>query len=253
MAEACVGTSGYSYPHWAGGVFYPAGLPQSKWLDFYAKTFPTVELNVSFYRLPSVEAFVSWRERTPATFRYAVKGSRYITHVKKLKDCAEPLRRFSERADGLAEKLGVVLWQLPPGWHVDLDRLKAFAELLDAVAAPGARHAFEFRQESWFTDEVYELLRRHRFALVIAHSTRWPRAEVTTADFVYLRFHGGEVLYDSDYSAAELAEWAGKARVWLKEGRDVFAYFNNDAHGYAVKNALEFDRLISARRLKTED
>lgn len=243
--KALIGTSGYSYSHWWDGVFYPADVPQKKWLEFYANSFDTVELNVSFYRLPKRETFDGWRKRTPASFVFAVKGSRFITHIKKLKDCQEPLSLFFDHAGALGEKLGCVLWQLPPNLHADRDKLAGFCKLLKRADVPkGTRQAFEFRHQSWFTEEIYQVLRENNFSLCIAHSTRWPYQEVTTADFIYLRFHGGEVLYGSNYSDKELAEWASKARRWLGEGKDIFAYFNNDAHGYAVDNAIKLRTLI---------
>lgn len=238
-AHIHIGTSGYAYGHWGDGVFYPGETPQKQWLEYYARHLTSVELNVTFYRLPDTSVFRSWRERTPRSFTFALKGSRYLTHIKRLKDCREPLARFMRHASALREKLRVVLWQLHPRMKVDTERLAAFCDLLkSSAAARRVRHAFEFRHESWFREEVYELLREHDCALCIAHSPHWPRPEIVTADFVYLRFHGGERLYGSNYSEGELREWAAKARAWLKKGNDVYAYFNNDAQGYAVKNAL---------------
>lgn len=240
-----IGTSGYSYLHWWNGVFYPLDVPQRRWLEFYAQSFDTVELNVSFYRLPKREAFESWHDRTPENFVFAIKGSRFITHVKKLKNCQEPLALFFDHADGLKEKLKVVLWQLPARLHVDTERLKDFCNMLkESETPPNTRHAFEFRHESWFDDSVYDILKKYNFSLCVAHSNRWPCEEVTTTDLVYLRFHGGEILYGSNYAEEELQEWAGKARKWLEEGRDIYAYFNNDAYGYAVFNAGRFRELI---------
>jgi uncharacterized protein YecE (DUF72 family) len=243
-----IGTSGYNYPHWSGGVFYPREMPQARWLEHYARHFGSVELNVTFYRLPDKSVFQSWHERTPARFAFAIKGNRYITHIKRLKDCREPLARFMRHSSALKEKLHVVLWQLHPRMRADLGRLEAFCKLLRASAkARCVRHAFEFRHESWFCEGVYELLRARNHALCIAHSPRWPRAEIATADFFYLRFHGGERLYGSNYSEEELGECAAKIRAWLKKGSDVYAYFNNDAQGYAVHNALRLRKLITRK------
>ncbi|MCK4416678.1 MAG: DUF72 domain-containing protein [Candidatus Latescibacteria bacterium] len=243
-----VGTSGYSYLHWWDGVFYPQDIPQRKWLEFYVQSFDSVELNVSFYRLPKKATFEGWHKRTPQDFVFAVKGSRFITHVKKLKDCEEPLKLFLENASGLREKLGVILWQLPPGLHLDQERLGDFCELLSQNdISKSIPQAFEFRHQSWFCQRIYDLLREHNLSLCIGHSQRWPYEEVVTADVVYLRFHGGAMLYGSNYSDGELEEWFSKARRWLNEGRSIYAYFNNDAHGFAVQNALTFRRLLQQK------
>lgn len=240
-----IGTSGYSYSHWWDGVFYPKEVPQRKWLEYYTQFFNSVELNVSFYRLVKKKTFEGWHRRTPEDFVFAIKGSRFITHIKKLMDSKEPLRLFLENASGLKEKLGVILWQLPPGLHLDLERLEAFCRLLSRVElSKDISQSFEFRHRSWFCDKVYDLLKGHNFSLCIAHSNRWPYEEVATSDFVYLRFHGGEALYGSNYSDGELEEWASKATRWLNEGKHIFAYFNNDAYGFAVKNAIKLKELL---------
>jgi len=243
-----VGTSGYNYLHWWDGVFYPQDLPQRKWLEYYSDYFDTVELNVTFYRLPRKETFASWYRRTGKNFLFAVKGSRFITHIKRLRDCEDSLHLFFNNASPLREKLGVVLWQLPPSLKKDSQRLKDFSSLLKELGYHKFRHAFEFRHPSWFEEEIYQILREHNFSLCIAHSSRWKRAEVLTADFLYLRFHGGEILYGSNYSEEELKEWAEKVKRWSKEITLLFAYFNNDAYGYAVKNALYFRKLLQELR-----
>jgi uncharacterized protein YecE (DUF72 family) len=248
-AHSCIGTSGYNYRHWWSGVFYPGEMPQKQWLEYYARHLSSVELNVTFYRLPDTSVFRSWRARTPPSFTFAIKGSRYLTHIKRLKDCRESLARFVRNASALKEKLHVVLWQLHPRMVADLVRLAAFCDLLSSsAAARRIRHAFEFRHESWFCEEVYNLLREHTCALCIADSPHWPRREIVTADSVYLRFHGGERLCGSNYADEELMEWAAKARTWLNEGNDVYAYFNNDAQGFAVRNALRLRELIARKR-----
>jgi uncharacterized protein YecE (DUF72 family) len=248
-AKAFVGTSGYNYGHWGGGVFYPPELPQREWLEYYARHFSTVELNVTFYRLPALPVFQGWKKRTPARFAFAVKGSRYITHIKRLKDCREPIMLFLKNASGLGRKLNVILWQLHPGMKCDSSRLENFCSMLKrSVRGRRIRHAFEFRHPSWFCDEVYGLLHSFNHALCIADSPIWPRVEAVTADWIYLRFHGGRALYGSNYSDGELGEWAAKARAWLAAGRAVFAYFNNDAHGFAVRNALRLRELIEGGR-----
>jgi uncharacterized protein YecE (DUF72 family) len=240
-----VGTSGYNYRHWSDGVFYPAGVPQRRWLEHYAQFFTTVELNVTFYRLPKKTTFEGWYKRTSSDFTFAVKGSRFITHVKKLKDCEEPLKTFFDNASELKEKMGVVLWQLPPNLKANIQKLKSFSSLLaKSPFSKKTRHVFEFRHETWFCEEVYDLLKKHNFSLCIAHSDRWPCVEEITADFVYLRFHGGQILYGSNYSDEELLEWTNKGKSWLSQDKDIYAYFNNDAYGFAIKNALTFRNLL---------
>ncbi|MGB9791524.1 MAG: DUF72 domain-containing protein [Thermacetogeniaceae bacterium] len=246
MAELYIGTSGYNYPHWKG-TFYPGDLPSRQWLSFYSTHFNTVELNVTFYRLPLAKTFASWYNNTPPGFRFAVKGSRTITHIKRLRDAAEPLAAFFSRAERLQEKLAVVLWQLPPGLRGDPELLADFCMLLQTnEAARSARHAFEFRHDSWFSPEVYEILRQNNFSLCIADSPRWPQSLEVTADFVYIRFHGSEKVYASCYSDEELQVWGRRIREWLESGRDVYAYFNNDAGGWAVANARQLLKIILA-------
>ena len=241
-----IGTSGYNYPHWWNGMFYPSDLPQRKWLEFYAEHFDTVELNVSFYRLPSKEAFQNWYKRTPNKFSFGLKGSRFITHIKRLKECREPLSLLLEHASPLKEKLGVVLWQLPPRFRFQKERLEEFCVLLSTLPRSKLiRHAFEFRDESWFCREAIQILEEFNFALCIAHGSGLPYMETVTSDFIYLRFHGGETLYGSNYSDQELKEWAAKIKGWEKGGKAAFVYFNNDAYSFAIKNALTLKKLTS--------
>jgi len=240
-AKLYIGTSGWSYKHWKG-PFYPAEVPQKKWLEFYAETFSTVEINSSFYRLPKRETFESWRERTPAAFIFAVKASRYITHVKKLVGVDEALERFMRNAGGLGEKLGPILFQFPANLHANTERLGGFIEMLPH----GFRYAFEFRHESWLNEDVYNLLRNKSSALCIADSPDWPTSFEITGPFTFIRLHGGRMLYASEYSDSELAQWAEIISGFLNRRLDVFVYFNNDAFGYAVKNALQLKRLLNA-------
>lgn len=241
-----VGTSGYNYKHWSAGVFYPPKLSQRKWLEYYAKYFNTVELNVTFYRLPKKETFKNWYKRTPQQFLFVVKGNRFITHIKKLKDCEQPLKLFFDYAKELKEKLGPILWQLPPNFKADEERLEKFCQgLTKSVAVKNVPQIFEFRHPSWFCQKTYSMLKKYKFSLCIAHSNRWPRpGGMVTAGPVYLRFHGGEILYGSNYSDKELKTWAVKAKRWFETGKSIYAYFNNDAYGFAVKNALAFRRLL---------
>jgi uncharacterized protein YecE (DUF72 family) len=235
-----VGTSGWSYQHWKG-VFYPKGLSPRRWLEHYIKFFNCVELNVTFYRLVKKEVFQNWRQKTPDDFHFIAKGSRFITHIKRLKDIAEPLDLFLENASGLGDKLALVLWQLPPSFKKDIKLLASFFKLL--LKKTNLRHCFEFRNDTWFDQEVYRLFKENNFCLCIAHSPRFPSQKVVTADYLCLRFHGGELLYGSNYSDRELKDWARFAREFKKD-KDIFAFFNNDAQGFAVKNALRFRELL---------
>jgi len=245
MAKVFVGTSGYNYRHWWNDVFYPRTLPQKGWLEFYSQFFDTVELNVTFYRLPNRKTFEGWYQRTPGHFLFSIKGSRFITHIKRLRDCKEPLEVFLDRAQGLKDKLSVILWQLPPKFKLNFERAKEFCGLLgDISTSKPVRQAFEFRDRSWFCPEVYGLLEEHNFSLCVAHSSVLPYVERATAQFVYIRFHGGESLYDSNYSEGELRDWSKRIGEWLRKGLDVYSYFNNDAYGFAVKNALALRELL---------
>jgi uncharacterized protein YecE (DUF72 family) len=234
-----IGTSGWNYPHWADGVFYPEGLSQSKWLEYYVKFFNSVELNVTFYRLIQKKTCENWYKRTPKDFYFVAKGSRFITHIKKLKAPVESLNLFIKNVIELKEKLACILWQFPPSYKKDLKRLESFLKLLNKIKI---RQAFEFRNESWFDKEVYGLFRKYNACLCIAHSPRFPCVRVVTSDFLYLRFHGAESLYASNYSEKELRGWTRFARK--SETKAIFAYFNNDAYGYAAKNALRFRELL---------
>lgn len=231
-AKYYIGTSGWVYPHWRD-VFYPPKLPQSKWLEFYTGHFSTVELNNSFYRLPSEQAFSNWRATSPEGFRYAVKVSRFITHIKRLKDVAEPIGTFLQRARHLNEKLGPLLYQLPPNMHRNDERLESFLQLLPK----GLRHVIEFRHQSWLDEEVFDILRRHNIGFCVFDMPGLPCPLLTTADFAYIRFHGSTGLYFSRYSDEELEEWAGRISRLAKDLDAVYIYFNNDAEGFAIKNA----------------
>jgi len=231
-AKYYIGTSGWVYSHWRD-VFYPPKLPQSKWLEFYTGYFSTVELNNSFYRLPSEQAFSNWRATSPEGFRYAVKVSRFITHIKRLKDVAEPIETFLERARHLNEKLGPLLYQLPPNMHRNDERLESFLSLLPK----GLRHVIEFRHQSWLDKGVFDRLRRHNIGFCVFDMPGLPCPLLATADFAYIRFHGSTGLYFSCYSDEELEEWARSISGLAKDLDAVYIYFNNDAEGFAIKNA----------------
>jgi len=230
-----IGTFGYQYDHWKG-VFYPEKLGKRDWFEHYTKHFDTVEINNTFYQLPEPSTFDVWRDRAPKGFRYALKFSRYGTHMKKLKDPEASLSMFLERAERLKAFLGPILVQLPPHWKCNPERLDAFL----TVAPKRHRWAVELREPSWLCDEVYALLRQHNAALCL-HDMLPEHPEVFTVDWTYLRFHGPQYTrkYQGAYSTQAINSIAGRVRGYLDDGRDVYAYFNNDEHGHAVKNALQ--------------
>ena len=243
-----VGCSGWQYKHWAASAkasagqaaFYPAGLPQSRWFDHYALTFDTVEINNTFYRLPPPETFVKWREQAPRRFLYAVKASRFLTHMKKLKDPEEPLFRFFESARQLGPRLGPVLYQLPPGWKVDLPRFEHFLRSLPR----GYRHTVEFREPSWYDDRVYSLLQKYKVALCLHDMEGSASQRLIVGPFIYVRFHHGTKKYGGRYSDDRLDEWADWLTLRISNGVEVFAYFNNDTGGHAPRDAVRLrDRL----------
>ena len=242
MAQLFIGTSGWSYNDWIDR-FYPAEVPRNRWLEYYHHHFATVEINNSFYRLPSEATFRKWWESVPDNFIFSVKANRYITHMKKLNDAVESVQLFLTRVRLLDDKLGPLLFQLPPGLKVRLDRL----EELFSSRPQDLRYCLEFRHTSWFCKDVYDLLRRYNVALCIADSPRFPMVIQRTADFGYFRLHGSTELYRSRYSSHELRIWAKRIEQMLDEGADVYVYFDNDAEAYAVMNALELASLLSHR------
>lgn len=235
-----VGTSGWVYKHWKAGVFYPPKLPANEELDFYTRHFPTVEINFSFYRLPERAVFEAWRQQTPPEFLFAVKGSRYLTHMKKLKDPEEPLERLMERASGLEEKLGPILFQFPHMWPLHLERLEPFLNLLERYRPQ--RFAFEFRNSSWLVPEVYRLLEVAGAALCLPVHPLVPLDVRLSAPWTYIRMHGGQ--NSIGYSDEELAPWAERIRGYLGQGVDVYVYFNNDAEGWAVHDARRLIQML---------
>jgi uncharacterized protein YecE (DUF72 family) len=244
MSVRChVGTSGWVYPHWKG-AFYPPDLPQGQWFEHYTHHFATVEINNTFYRLPRESTFDRWREQAPEGFVYAVKASRYITHLKHLRECAEPVERFLARARRLGGHLGPVLYQLPPHWGADPERLAEFAALLPQ----GLIHVFEFRNGHWFVEPVREILERFSlsfciFSLPGAECPLW-----VTGQAAYIRFHGSNRAYGGLYSREELSPWSQRIQDILDQGHDVYVYFNNDAFGYALENARALREMIEGGR-----
>jgi uncharacterized protein YecE (DUF72 family) len=240
-----VGTSGYSYAHWGEGVFYPAGLAKKQWLEFYCRHFSSVELNVTFYRLPQASTFQEWYKRTPQDFTFVVKGSRFITHIKRLKDVREALMKLGDNISLLKSKIRCLLWQLPPGFKKDRQRLSEFCRQLKKIRATShLHHVFEFREESWFHPDIYSVLKEYQFCLCFADSPEKIGEEVLTCDIIYLRFHGGSLLYGSNYSKKELRHWVKKVESFNSRIGTFYAFFNNDAGGYAVANALSFRQLF---------
>jgi len=232
-----IGTSGWTYPHWRG-VFFPAELSKSKWLEYYAAHFDTVELNASFYSLPKLKTFENWYNRTPEHFLWAVKASRYITHTKRLKEPKESLERFSAACCGLKEKLGIILFQLPPSLSFDEKVFEGFCQSLN----PSQRHALEIRHPSWLSEHVFFMLTKYNIAFCISDTAgRYPFHEAITADFVYVRLHGAQKLYASEYSDHELEIWARKIKSWQ---RDTYVYFDNDFSGYGIKNAGQLKKIL---------
>jgi uncharacterized protein YecE (DUF72 family) len=234
-----IGCSGWNYPHWRERV-YAKGLPQRRWLEHYATLFDTVEINNTFYRLPRREAVAAWVAESPPGFVFAVKASRYLTHVKRLMDMGQGVARFYERIEPLARspKMGPVLWQLPPTFRRDDERLAG------ALAAlPPGRHCFEFRHESWFVPEVEQILRLHGSAMVIGVDPSRPFQTLSrTAEWMYIRFHRGRGS-EGNFTGRQLEEWAERVAEWLQAG-DVYAYFNDDWGGYALREAMDLRRLL---------
>ena len=235
-----IGTSGWNYKHWLG-PFYPEKMRAADTLRFYSERFDTVEINATHYHLPSFNTFDSWRETVPAQFVFAVKASRFITHMKKLKSPRTSTEKVFVRVKKLQERLGPILFQLPPRWHVNVKRLEHFLSALPNEY----RYIFEFRDQSWNTTEIYDLLERHNVALCFYHQTGYDSPMEITADFVYVRLHGTETKYGGSYPLTVLKKWARRIRGWRKDSKAVYFYFNNDPEGHAVKNAMTLRKLLS--------
>jgi uncharacterized protein YecE (DUF72 family) len=238
-ADVRIGTSGWHYEHWRE-VFYPAGLHASEWLPYYAQQFDAVEINNSFYQLPAVETLHAWRDAVPPHFRFAAKGSRYLTHMKKLTDPSAALSNLLPRLEALAPKLGPVLFQLPAHWHCNPDRLAAFL----AALPTHHRYAFEFRDPSWHVREVYALLEQHRAAFCIFDLAGFHSDPIVTTDFAYVRLHGPAQAYAGSYSPSALRAWARRIRDWSGTLAAVHLYFDNDQAGYAPRNARALRALL---------
>ena len=238
-----VGTSGWNYDHWRGR-FYPDDCTQKDWFGYYAEHFDTVEINNTFYNLPEESTFDSWREKSPEGFVYTLKANRYITHLKRLKDPEEPVGRFVGRARRLEDRLGPVLWQLPPNWHKNSARLENFLGVI-----PGdMRHVFEFRDEEWFDDDILQMLENAGVSFCTHDMPGIDVPRTATGPIAYVRFHGTDEKYRGRYSDETLRDWAG----WLsqqheEEGRDIYAYFNNDAGAQAPRDAMRLRQELESR------
>jgi len=257
MNKLFIGTSGFSYSHWKDGIFYPKKMPESKHLEYFAEHFNSVELNNSFYRLPQEKTFLNWQKRTPPGFLFSVKASGFITHIKKLNQCQSAWDLFLKRSLNLGPKLGPFLFQFPPSWKINFLRLKNFIEMINKDDSK-FRFVFEFRHPSWFSPEIFQFLKKYKnISLCLADSPYWPariasrpsrdaggfKTEKISGDFVYIRMHGGKILYGSNYSEKELKQLAGWIKKYLNQKLDVYCYFNNDACGFAVRNAERLAQL----------
>ena len=239
MGKVRIGCSGWVYKDWRG-IFYPEDLPQKKWFSFYAEHFDTVEINNSFYRLPKESTFESWSRQAPEGFRYAVKASRYLTHNKKLKDPADPLQRFLTPARKLGEHLGPLLYQLPPNWKLNLERLETFLECLP----DDLLHVVEFRDQSWLIDEVYELLDANGVGFCTHDIKGLDVPRLATGPLAYVRFHGTSGDYHGRYGKRSLSSWVPWIREQAKGRRSVWAYFNNDYEGHAIEDARDLKEMV---------
>lgn len=266
MAKIYIGTSGFSYPHWEGGVFYPKDLPKTKKLEYYSQNFNTVELNSPFYHLPEEKTFLNWKNKVPQDFVFAVKVSRVITHIKKLKGVKNVWQKFFKRAILLENKLGPFLFQFSSNFSAtnqNIKNLDGFLKFIHVSSCnylrkfPRLRFAFEFRHISWFSENIYQVFKKYQNAAIcLVDSPYWPLKEEITGDFVYIRMHGSKSLYSSNYSDDELRAWFLKIKKYLKpcseqnrrKNLDVYVYFNNDANGYAVKNAKRLLEMTTQNR-----
>ena len=237
--ELRIGTSGWHYKHWLGN-FYPEKLPASKMLAYYLERFDTVELNNSFYRLPKIETMAAWRDATPRNFVFAVKASRFLTHNKKLKEPEHALNNFLPRAEALGKKLGPILFQLPPKWMINRERLEEFLQALP----PYHRYTFEFREQTWLCDDICQLLAKYHAAFCIYDIGGFHSPILATTDFAYVRLHGPGDKYQGSYSDRALEIWTKQIDEWHASGKSVFVYFDNDQVGYAAHNALTLKKML---------
>ena len=234
-----VGTSGWYYHHWVG-PFYPQDTREQDFLPYYAEYLSSAEVNYSFYHLPTNESLIEWRDAVPNDFIFAIKASRYITHAKKLRDAEEPLRKLLRRISLLGNKLGPILFQLPPHWHRNPERLSAFLKILP----DNYRYAIEFRDPSWFEDTIFDMLADYDIAFCVYDLDGETSPKPITTDFIYIRLHGPEHAYDGKYPPHALSLWAKEMNAWAEQGKKVYCYFDNDQLAYAVENARELRQLV---------
>jgi uncharacterized protein YecE (DUF72 family) len=254
MGKLYIGTSGWVYGHWTG-IFYPEDLPSKDKLKYFSQHFKTAEINYSFYHLPRPSTYQNWYSQTTSDFLFAVKASRFITHIKRLQGVKDAWEQFIENALNLKEKLGPILFQFPPSFRATEENITRLEDFLKLIRADSfairvdsrLRFALEFRHKSWCDKKVYNLLKKYNVAWVIADSPSYPKAEEVTADFVYIRMHGSKVLFSSNYTKKELSSLSQKIKKWLKQNLDVYVYFNNDAMGYAIENARELLKLCKEK------
>lgn len=238
-----IGTSGWHYNHWKG-PFYPQSIKNKELLTYYARHFQAVEINNSFYRLPEEKTLKSWRDNVPSDFIFCVKASRYITHLKKLKDVEEALNLFLKRVEILKNKLGPVLFQLPPRWHFNRERFFDFLEILPH----NHRYAFEFRDRSWHNPEALEAMKVMGASFCIYEIDGYISPKEITADFLYVRLHGPGAAYQGDYDTQTLRGWADAFSTWLDQGKEIFCFFDNDESGFAVLNAKELNKMMNKKQ-----
>ncbi len=234
-----IGTSGWNYKHWIN-AFYPESVNKKEWFSYYQTQFSTVEVNNTFYKLPRKETFRKWKDESPGDFLFSLKASRYITHMKKLKDPRQSTKKFFDASGVLEDKLGPVLFQLPPKWRKNTGRLESLIKVLPAEYL----YTFEFRDRSWFDEDVYDVLKGGNAALCIYHLKGELSPKEVTADFIYIRLHGPDGAYQGSYDSKELGAWAGAISAWTRSGKDVYCYFDNDQRGYAPQNALELKKMV---------
>jgi uncharacterized protein YecE (DUF72 family) len=240
-----IGTSGWYYNHWLG-PFYPEQTPKTGFLAFYQQHFHTVEINNSFYHLPAEKTLQDWRDKVPEEFIFAVKGSRYITHMKKLKAPEQSIKLFFDRVTILENHLGPILFQLPPHWHFNPERLQEFLRALPAEY----RYAFELRDQSWHTQEAFDLLAEYGAAFCIYEFGNVLSPRQVTAPFVYLRLHGPGGPYQGNYDTKTLTEWAEAISTWVSQKKDIYCYFDNDQAGYAAQNAMTLNQMLATKLTK---
>jgi len=244
MAKAYIGCSGFSYNHWRG-LFYPTSLKSTEWFNYYQRFFSTVEMNVTFYRLPRREQFKKWYTESIKEFRFAIKGSRYITHIKRLNIERSSLEKFFSNLSPLKDKLAVILWQFPPNFPKNTNRLSSFIRMIKTLLPYHKyRHTFEFRHQSWICNEIERLLADNNFCFCMADWPEFNKQLPVTSDFVYIRRHGTGGSYSSCYTEEQLRKDAELIKGFLKQGLDIFIYFNNDYNAYAPQNALTLKKFL---------